>query len=173
MNEVTRMNEAKEWARQLNTLDRDDAWRLLQVHARCRLGTRLERVRWRETSGAQAYFDRAPLAPASFVQRSVRMFAGMLSCADIGRTRADPGRNNRGIGLARDSRANVGWNRSFALSIVRGVEPKVAAFGKKWETQPFKSYPNAKASCSGEHLDLDTVLYSCMSVLYRTVQYEC
>lgn len=69
--------------------------------------------------------------------------------------------------------ANVGWNRSFALSIVRGVEPKVAAFGKKWETQPFKSYPNAKASCSGEHLDLDTVLYSCMSVLYRTVQYEC
>ena len=53
------------------------------------------------------------------------------------------------------------------------VEPKVAAFGKKWETQPFKSYPNAKASCSGEHLDLDTVLYSCMSVLYRTVQYEC
>ena len=168
------MNEAKEWARQLNTLDRDDAWRLLQVHARCRLGTRLERVRWRETSGAQAYFDRAPLAPASFVQRSVRMFAGMLSCADIGRTRADPGRNNRGIGLARDSQCKCGMEPLFcALYFVRGVEPKVAAFGKKWETQPFKSYPNAKASCSGEHLDLDTVLYSCMSVLYRTVQYEC
>ena len=136
MNEVTRMNEAKEGARQLNTLDRDDAWRLLQVHARCRLGTRLERVRWRETSGAQAYFDRAPLAPASFVQRSVRMFAGMLSCADIGRTRADPGRNNRGIGLARDSRCKCGMEPLFC-ALVRGVEPKVAAFGKKWETFKF------------------------------------
>lgn len=125
MDEVTRMNEAKEWARQLNTLDRDDAWRLLQVHARCRLGTRLERVRWRETSGAQAYFDRAPLAPASFVQRSVRMFAGMLSCADIGRTRADPGRNNRGIGLARDSQCKCGMEPLFcALCCARGSNRK-------------------------------------------------
>lgn len=123
MNEVTRMNEAKEWARQLNTIDRNDAWSMLQVHARCRFGTRLERVRWRETAdrvrkraiGCASGQERAPLAPASFVQHSVRMLAGLLSCADIGRTRADPGRNNRRIACRRAGarEAACGWNRLF------------------------------------------------------------
>ena len=142
MNEVTRMNEAKEWARQLNTLDRDDAWRLLQVHARCRLGTRLERVRWRETSGAQAYFDRAPLAPASFVQRSVRMFAGMLSCADIGRTRADPGRNNRGIACRR-----AGARSAAAV----WMEP---LFSPARKCPLLEVIAQTPAGCSKEHLHL-------------------
>jgi hypothetical protein len=132
------MNEAKEWARQLNTLDRDDAWRLLQVHARCRFGSRLERVRWRETAdrvrkraiGCASGQDRAPLAPASFVQHSVRMLAGLLSCSDIGRMRADPGRNNRGIACRRAGARSAAavWMEPLFAARRGGGEQKVSAF---------------------------------------------